>query len=98
MPTFAVILEQKNDQLKARLESAYPGNSHAALSETAYLVTSNETVSDVAKTVGISGPEFIEEVLGLVLKLNGAYSGRYYTEIWDWFKNVERSEITGQPT
>lgn len=97
MPTFAVILEQKNDQVKARIESAYPGKGHAELSKTAYLVTSDATVSDVAKAIGISDPDFTEEVIGIVLKLNGAYSGRYYTEIWDWFKNADRLEPAGQP-
>lgn len=97
MSTFAVILEQKSDRVKSRIEAAYPGNGHAALSDTAYLVTSDATVSDVAKAIGIANPDFTEEVIGIVLKLNGAYSGRYYTEIWDWFKNAERLELTGQP-
>ena len=84
MSAFAVILNEPNEQVIARLKEVYPDPDHLELSPTAYLVSGNLLIEDVAAKLGFKGEDAIEGAVGVVLRLNGTYGGRSFRSVWDW--------------
>ena len=90
MSTFAVILNEPNERVAARIRDAYPAPDHVRISPTAFLVSGEMPVRELAERAGLVGDGEIEGAVGIALRLNGAYSGKTYDSIWEWFELAER--------
>ena len=83
MAVFAIFLDDANvDSAGKRIQEHYPGTGHLALDVQLFLVNSDSTLDTVAETVGLKGDNQIPGLTGLILKLNGAYSGFTYQSNW----------------
>ena len=90
MPTFAVILNESNAEVERRIRDAYPDPAHMRLSPTAWLVAGDMPVRELAERVGLVGHGESGSAVGIALRLDGAYSGKTYDSIWEWFEQAER--------
>ena len=89
MSTFAVILNEPNDEVVARLKEAYPEPDHLELNSNVYLLSGNLLIENVIQRLGFKGENAIDDAVGIVLRLNGTYSGRNYRSVWDWLARAE---------
>ena len=89
MSTFAVILNEPNDEVVARLKEAYPEPDHLELNRTVYLLAGDLLIENVIERLGFKGENAIDDAVGIVLRLNGTYSGRNYRSVWDWLARAE---------
>ena len=87
MPMHAIVLWKANPNVAARIVEKYP--LHYEVNETFFLVRSPEIAEKVAFAAGIKGKDQVEDALGVVFKLNGAYSGYAPNSIWDWLNTEE---------
>ena len=88
MAQYAIILrgrESENTEVAQRIKEKYP--ECYPMSEEVYLVQAAEPASQIAVAVGLKGDERVDDVAGLVLKLNGAYSGYDETSLWHWLRD-----------
>ena len=83
MTQHAIILDQENSEIAKRIEEGYPGSYR--INSTCFLVRTDDLTAKVAANVGIKGDKQIQDAVGVVLKLNGAYSGFASSSIWEWF-------------
>lgn len=99
MSAFAIILHEdepeSNDKVRARIAEKYPGSEHFEFSPFTYLVTGPRLVSEVVDTLGLQDDD--EVVYGAVLRLNGSFSGRSWTKLWDWLRAADQPQ-GGGPT
>ena len=90
MSAFAVILHdnepEANELLRERIKQQFPGDQHFQFSDNVYLVTGERLVDKVTAKLGFDGGD---DVFGAVLRLNGSFSGRSWTRLWDWLKAAE---------
>ena len=90
MSAFAVILHEDEPEssakIRAHIEEHYPGSNHYKFSDFVYFVTGPRLVSDVLDTLGFDDDD---DLYGAVLRLNGSFSGRSWTKLWDWMKAAE---------
>lgn len=90
MSAFVVVLHDDEPQasatLRERIEEKYPDSEHYRLSEYTYLVTGPRLVSDVAESLGMTDDE---NLYAAILRLNGSFSGRSWTDLWDWLRAAE---------
>lgn len=77
-----ICLENENEEVAKRIEESYPDNYR--INSTDSLVRTNDISDKVAINVGITGDKKIEETVGVVLKLNGTYSGLAPSALWEW--------------
>ena len=89
MSTFAVILNEPNDEVVARLKEAYPEPDHLELNRNVYLLSGDLLIENVIERLGFKGEDAIDDAVGIVLRLNGTYSGRNYRSVWDWLARAE---------
>jgi len=82
MALHSIALEAPNDQVVARIKQHYP--SFYRISDTCYLVRSDEVSAQVADKVGLSDPP-LPGATGAVLRLNGARGGYASLSLWEWF-------------
>lgn len=90
MAVFAVHYEDDEDlgsilTSVTQLQEAYP--QHFGLSERLFLVRSDGTAENVAKSVGIFEGE--SGASGIVFKLNAAYWGFAKRSVWEWLAAAE---------
>ena len=85
METFVIALNETNPNVLKRIEEAYPDNYR--LSDTAFLVADNTLTKTIAEAVGINGKNRIDTALGVVFKLNKAYSGYSEPSLWERLQN-----------
>ena len=89
---FAVLLHddetESKEELTRRIEEAYPGDKHFKFSDGVYIVTGPRLVDDVAKTLGLHDEA---DRFGVVLRLNGSFSGRSWTNLWDWLRAADQT-------
>lgn len=90
MSIHLVLLTQPNKEAAARIKEKYP-DCHQA-TDTSFLVQSREITQDVAVNAGIKGEGRVEDAIGVVFKLNGAYSGFAPRAIWEWLGQAEEAE------
>ena len=90
MPIHMILLTEPNADVAARIEEKYPG--HHQVADNCYLVQSKEITQDIALNVGIKGEDRVEDVTGVVFKLNGAYSGYAARALWEWLGEAEGAE------
>ena len=93
MSTFAVILNEPNDEVVARLKEAYPEPDHLELNSNVYLLSGDLLIENVIERLGFKGENAIDDAVGIVLRLNGTYSGRNYRSVWDWLACAEASRF-----
>ena len=91
MSTFAVILNEPNERVAARIRDAYPLPDHYRFSDTVYLVAGDLLVDDIIDTVGIGRDS---GAAGFVVRLNHGYGGWTNRGIWDWFARAEEAKRT----
>ena len=92
--TFVITLRPRREsiqKIQQRIKAEYP--DHFKISDYCYLVSSNEISRDIALRIGLKGKDRIEDSLGIVFRLNGAYSGYYYKSAWEWIKQAERELV-----
>ena len=87
MAIHAIVLADENDQVANRIEEHYP--LFYPVNEKVFLVRTGEISEQVAFKVGIKGDDRIDDALGVVFKLNGAYSGHAPRSIWEWLDSGE---------
>ena len=78
----AIVLTDHSDEVVSRIKRKYP--KCYTVNDDCFLVRSNELTQDVAIAIGIKGEDRVKDVGGVVLKLNGAYSGFAPTALWEW--------------
>ena len=82
MIIYAIVLTEANAEVDERIEIKYP--RRYKLNDTFYLVRSDSISEEVAINVGIKGDGRVQDVTGVVFKLNGSYAGYANTSLWDW--------------
>ena len=87
MALHAIVLVESNEKVADRINQYYP--NHYKINETCFLVRSGEISEKIAISAGIKGDEQIADALGVVFKLNGAYSGYAMPSIWEWLSMEE---------
>ena len=92
MGAFVVMLHddepESNAKLRAGIEEKFSGSEHFKFSDHVYLVTGPRLVTDVLSTLGFDDDE---NLYAAVFRLNGSFSGRSWTKLWDWMKSAEDS-------
>ena len=87
MALFSVYFDEKNEKIKKSIESNY--EDHMFIYDGYCLLKANVTSVSISKKLGIWDEETKESSWGIVLKLNGSYSGYADGEIWNWLdKNI----------
>ena len=89
MPLFLIVVTESDEgcRMERRLEKHYAKRYHK-ISDTAYLVEDNSLAKDVAAAVGIKGEN--RDTSGVVLGLNGFYSGFASKSLWEWLAQHEQ--------
>ena len=82
MIIYAIVLTEASAEVDDRIKNEYP--KRYKLNDTFYLVRSENISEEVAVNVGIKGDDRVEDVTGVVFRLNGAYAGYAPTSLWDW--------------
>jgi hypothetical protein len=82
MTIFAILMPHPQPDLVQMIKSAYP-QDWLSLSETQWLISSKETVTDVSNKIGVTSPE--SKQLAVVFATS-SYFGRAPTTVWDWIK------------
>lgn len=90
MPIHIVLLTQPNDEVVARIRKAYP-DLHQ-VTATCFLVQSKQITQDIAIKIGLKGEARVEGAVGVVFRLNGAYSGYAARALWEWLGQAEEAE------
>ncbi len=90
MSAFAIFLHhdqtESNKRLRKLIEEAYPESAHYKFSDFVYLVTGPRVVSEVAETLKLDDEE---DLYAAILRLNGSFTGRSWTAMWDWLRATE---------
>lgn len=81
---FAVVMFEPNQEVEQRIDEAFPGSFR--YNECFSLVRAPFTLlsTDVARAVGLKGPETIEEASGFVIQQRPAYAGYTRPDLWEW--------------
>ena len=87
MSIFAIILKERNEEVTNLIEESYPDNY--PLSDSVFLVSRDTLADKIAKEIKIKGDDRIEDALGVVFKLSGAYAGYASRALWEWLDKVE---------
>ena len=82
MQVHAIVLSEENAEVSERIKEKYP--KHYQLNSTFFLVRSDQITENVAIEIGIKGDDRINDALGVIFKLNGAFSGYASRALWDW--------------
>ena len=87
MHLHAIVLVDENDQVANRIAEHYPLSRQ--FNEKVFLVRTEEVSQQVAVKVGIKGDDRIDDALGAVFKLYGAYAGHAPSSLWEWLDSGE---------
>ena len=91
MTIFAILMPTPQPELVRAIEEKFPKH-HLKITDTQWLVSSNNTVIDVVAQLGIydaKKPENTPTGIAIVLATS-SYYGRAPNTIWDWMKlNLE---------
>lgn len=87
MAMHAIVLWESNPHVATRIAEKYP--LHYEVNKTFFLVHSPEISEKVAIAAGIKGEDQVDDALGVVFKLNGAYAGYAPRSIWEWLSTEE---------
>ena len=87
MAVHMIVLTEPNDAIAARIRETYP-NSYE-ITQTCYLVHSQDITQKIATSVGIKGANRIPDAAGAVFRLRSAYSGYADRALWEWLDQAE---------
>lgn len=88
MALFSVYFDEKDEKIRELIESNY--KDHMFIHDGYCLVKANVTSGSITEKLGIWNADTKESSWGVVLKLNGSYSGYADGEIWNWLdKNID---------
>lgn len=80
MPIFVVVTTEPSPLVAERLSDMHP----IEIGPTTHLVQSDSLTEDIAMKAGIKGPD--RDIKGIVLRLEGAYSGFHNERVWEWMR------------
>ena len=83
MNKFAVLLNEKNDEVKQKILKRYKGTHHLEINDTVFLLRGDKLTSDISKELGLSS-DSDNSVSGVVIKLNSAHAGFNKPKVWEW--------------
>ena len=83
---FAIVLNDPNPDYIADIKSKYP--NHYEIADNCILVADELILGANASSVS-DRIEMDGDHMGIVLKLNGSYSGYNYKTLWDWINSVK---------
>lgn len=89
MYVHAILLTRSNAEIVSRIMEKFPDCYE--VSDTCYLVQSNDITQNVAIAIGIKGENRVEDSSGGVFRLNGAYSGFASRALWEWLGQAEEA-------
>ena len=87
MAVFAIVFKESSPQAQQRVQKAYPDCFQ--LSPTFTVVTTKDVSETVANRAGIQGDDRVEDVSGVVFKLQKTYSGYTTRTLWEWLEQHE---------
>ncbi len=88
MALHAIVLVDENDQVVNRIAEHYPLS--CKFNEKVFLVRTTEEISEqVALKVGVKGDDRIDDAMGAVFRLYGAYAGYAPSSLWEWLRSGE---------
>ena len=94
MGTFAVILQETDPEkaatIRERITTRYPDGKHFRISDEIFLVSGPVLSQDIADALGV---EDDPEMLLIVLRLNGSFSGRSWSTLWEWLRAADRASV-----
>lgn len=99
---YSIALAEPDEDIAERIEVEYPVPLHYKMSDSFWLIccernarnilieTGNDSAiaEEIAETIGLIGNPEIDTV-GLVTKLESAYAGWAFEDMWDWIKMVK---------
>ena len=85
---FIVVLREPNQEIKTIIKENF-SDRHYELAENSFLISSPGGVQEISMEIGLGDPSN-DEAQGIVFKLNGSYSGRYYSAVWRWLYEAEK--------
>lgn len=88
MSVFAVLLQDPTaaEKLGNLIEQTYPEPDHININDMAWLISGDLLINDIADNLHLRAPDEDEGEysIGIVLRLNGTYTGLSYSPTWDW--------------
>jgi hypothetical protein len=98
MTIFAILMPHAQPALVEEVKRLYPSD-HLSLSETQWLVSSKQTVTEVSHAIGVSSPDpdptkFTPKGLAVIFTTS-SYFGRAPTGVWDWIKVKLEGQVGG---
>jgi hypothetical protein len=89
MAIFAVLSEEPNAKLEARLDKMFEGDLKLKISDSQWLVVADKLAGTLADEIGIKKGEYGRVI---VLRASSSGSGWHRKSIWDWLNlQAERS-------
>jgi hypothetical protein len=103
---YSIALAEPNEDIAERIEDAYPVPFHYKMSDSFWLICCDkdarniliESINDsgvaeeIAETIGLLGnPE--NDTVGLVAKLESAYAGWAFADMWKWIEMVKPGKV-----
>jgi len=89
MAIFAVVLNEPNEELMARVKEAFAEPAHFQLADHLAFVRSPLVSAQVAEKIGLrKGDSQIEDATGVVLRVE-SYSGWNSPALWEWLSSGE---------
>ena len=88
MKLYVVTLTAPNKGIEARINKMKNDDWHR-YTGTVYFIASNKSAQEVAEEIGLKGKNRSESASGVVLKMNGSYSGFTKRGLWEWFESVD---------
>jgi len=89
MAIFAVVLNEPNEELMARVKEAFVEPAHFQLTDHIAFVRSPLVSAQVAEKIGMrKGDSQIEDATGIVLRVE-SYSGWNSPALWEWLSSGE---------
>lgn len=58
-------------------------------SDNIFFIASIKTSDEIAHEIGLKGEHRFENASGVVIRMNGTYSGFTRRSLWDWLGNVD---------
>lgn len=88
MDVFIALFDEASKKAADLLEAHYPDHFQHPSFERIYFLASDDISEKIAVNIGIKGENRV--VSGMILKLEGAYSGYTDGSIWEWLEKFDR--------
>lgn len=88
MSLFAVALKRSNQEVADRIEEHYPNPRHYRLTDTFFLLESDELTRDIATKIGVRDEPRASRGNGAVFKIT-THAGYTDEALWEWIGSRE---------